>query len=396
MTEKNIQDPLKIKCLVLGSSGGGKTSFNRRYFHGTYESYRKSTICADFYTKIIANPYFDPPLEENSEKKKKSKKKKKKTKKKKSKDSSSRNSSSSNDITQISKISFQVWDTAGKERLLSKSDKLTSRLGDSFFRHANVAILIYDATSSRSFLQLIKWHKELLERMTSVQDLTISKYNDMSRIQETFPILVVATKLDLLNAEQAKKVTRVEQRSIMGLNNGFRGMDYHYEYGIVNGTEVQQVTCNQPNGNNSKKKSPHRKDTAHNPSLFGLEHGSWASDASYENYVRLAEDELYPDRELVKRWCKRQGIKHVEVSALENIGVDDAIECAVKLAVEAMIDQQNSEIEIATKSTFDSLYEDDNIPQETIPPEKRQADNSQLCSFFLTRMLNFLGLNKKF
>jgi hypothetical protein len=130
--------------------------------------------------------------------------------------------------------------------------------------------------------------------------------------------------------------------------------------------------------------------------LFGLEHGSWASDASYENYVRLAEDELYPDRELVKRWCKRQGIKHVEVSALENIGVDDAIECAVKLAVEAMIDQQNSEIEIATKSTFDSLYEDDNTPQETTPPEKRQTDKSQLCSFFLTRMLNCLGLNKQF
>ena len=68
-------------------------------------------------------------------------------------------------------IALQMWDTAGKERFSSaESTKglLTSRLGDSFFSHADAAILIYDATSSKSFLQLIKWYSELLDRVKKV------------------------------------------------------------------------------------------------------------------------------------------------------------------------------------------------------------------------------------
>jgi GTPase SAR1 family protein len=39
-------------------------------------------------------------------------------------------------------VALQMWDTAGKERFVSEATGLTSRLGDSFFRHANIAILV--------------------------------------------------------------------------------------------------------------------------------------------------------------------------------------------------------------------------------------------------------------
>lgn len=39
-------------------------------------------------------------------------------------------------------VALQMWDTAGKERFVSEATGLTSRLGDSFFRYANVAILV--------------------------------------------------------------------------------------------------------------------------------------------------------------------------------------------------------------------------------------------------------------
>eukprot|EP01083_Nonionella_stella_P142447 440818_1 len=104
-------------------------------------------------------------------------------------------------------VALQMWDTAGKERLVSESTGPTSRLGDAFFRHANVAILIYDATSSRSFLQLIKWYSELLERIARVQCMDRNTESDaetrrkmMRLLKRKFPVLVVATKLDMLLA----------------------------------------------------------------------------------------------------------------------------------------------------------------------------------------------------
>jgi|AntRauTorckE5430_2_1112549.scaffolds.fasta_scaffold08907_1 GTPase SAR1 family protein len=377
--------PIRLKCLVLGSSGAGKTKFNRRYFHGTYEEDRKSTMCADFYSSIIPNPLYVPIKEKDGDtfSKKKSKSKKKKKQKKKTAKKAAMTTSSSEgtrskpasqttplhlqaqsyplqdlSILHNPSVALQMWDTAGKERLLSESaGGLTSRLGDAFFRHANVAILIYDATSSRSFLQLIMWHKELLERIMRIQANGFGNVNERQLEHEsnycaeyhrtTFPVLVVATKLDRLKAEQSKSgnIRTVAQRSVLGLGRSYKGIDYYYEYGVVDGVEVQPRV----NKSHSFDKNETGNDESSNgrygamqeniSSMFGLE-GDWNSDTSYLNFVRLSEDECFPDREMVKRWCRRQGLLHIEVSALENKGVNEAVEAAVTIALKEKQEQK--------------------------------------------------------
>lgn len=75
--------------------------------------------------------------------KKKGKKKKKSKKRKKEIESFDNESERYADIfLKEPFVALQMWDTAGKERFVSESTGLTSRLGDSFFRHANVAILV--------------------------------------------------------------------------------------------------------------------------------------------------------------------------------------------------------------------------------------------------------------
>jgi len=389
-----INKQIRIKCIVLGSSGAGKTSFLRRFFHKTFEDERKSTICADFYSSIQPNPLYkkveDDGGDSNYVSKTKSRdgnsKKHKKKKKKKSdgdrttkKTASSTTNTSTNtttkpqneEIPQKPFVALQMWDTAGKERLLSEdSAGLTSRLGDAFFRHVNVAILIYDATSSRSFLQLIKWHSELLERISRVQfegsggggansstgaSSARADYDMAKRIRfgRRFPVLVVATKLDRLKAEQSKSgnVRTVPQRNVMGLQRGFKGMDYHYEYTVFHGTNTDMPNDNKSSGASSLSKKEERMSLS-----YGLEVGCWANDKSYMDYVRIAEDECFPDRTMVKRWCRRNGLLHLEVSALEGKGIDVAVETMVALALKDMNEQQTMEAAISN-----GLYAGDGV-----------------------------------
>ncbi len=304
------------------------------------------------------------------------------------------------DVLRRHTVALQMWDTAGKERLVSQSTgQLTSRLGDAFFRHANVAILMYDATSSRSFLQLIKWYSELLERIHRLQvvendndhgeksghgfgygygygnanaNSTNNYYGKNSngnsrpekQIQMRFPVLVVASKLDVVMAKEASRLAQkkeVPQRHVMGLES-FRGMNYHYEYGDANDGRIKYGS-NHGHGHGrggrsgqEKKKHDSLRSTSSTAAAatnedrmsqlsYGLESHSWAHDKSYLQYIRIAEDACYPDREMVLRWCRRNGLQHVEVSALENIGVDVAVKSAVNLALDQMKEEEKIEME---------------------------------------------------
>ena len=64
----HIHPQLRLKCIVLGSAGAGKTSLLRRFAHGTFEGpsgrdghhhWRSRTRGADYYVKMVANPLFD-------------------------------------------------------------------------------------------------------------------------------------------------------------------------------------------------------------------------------------------------------------------------------------------------------------------------------------------------
>lgn len=237
-----------------------------------------------------------------------------------------------NYLIQSPQISIQMWDTAGKERLISESTgMITSRLGDSFFRHAHAAVLIYDATSSRSFLQLMKWYSALLDRIKKVQfngnsnnenDVYYDE-NDLNNRgnvkdgipKQRFPVLIVGTKLDRVKAELSKQTRKkiVPQRNVLGLKNKtFKGQDYHYEYTVRGATDHE--------GSDNYAQVDYNDFTGDVPLSYGLEGGTWTSDHEYQDCLRLVEDGCFPDRYMVLLWCKRNGLQHVEVSALDGTG----------------------------------------------------------------------------
>ncbi len=261
-----------------------------------------------------------------------------------------------NYLAQSPQISIQMWDTAGKERLVSESTGMTSRLGDSFFRHAQAAVLIYDATSSRSFLQLMKWYSDLLDRIKKVNHEYNDVYYDENHNQNSnggprngfnstsfslddnctkpsvpkqkFPVLIVGTKLDRVRAELSKQARKkiVPQRDVLGLKNKtFKGQDYHYEYTV------------RSDDHESNKETKYNVFNADIPLSYGLEGGgTWTADHEYQDCLRVVEDGCFPDRYMVLLWCKRNGLKHVEISSLDGTGVNDAVSSVVELVLESL------------------------------------------------------------
>ncbi len=260
-------------------------------------------------------------------------------------------------IFRTPQISIQMWDTAGKERFISESTRVTSGLGDSFFRYAHVAVLIYDATSSRSFLQLMKWYSDLLDRIKKVKYGDAMKYKDVyyddeneadeheksdfinsakdhsvqngcnttfskekQQQQHKFPVLIVATKLDRVKAELSNQARKkiVPQRSVLGLKGKvFKGHDYHYEYSVRSNDEHSHVPSRSISSDQTKNDL---LSGGNEPLSYGFENGTWTTDHEYRDCLRAVEDECFPDRYMVLLWCKRNGLKHVEISALDGTG----------------------------------------------------------------------------
>lgn len=103
---------MNLKVLILGNSGVGKTSLLQQYINKRFTSNYKATIGADFYTKKI--------------------------------------------LIDETKVNFQLWDTAGQERFKS--------LTASFYRGANIVIIVYDLQDSeQESLEAIKqWENTAL------------------------------------------------------------------------------------------------------------------------------------------------------------------------------------------------------------------------------------------
>lgn len=288
------QKRTKIKCIVLGAAGAGKTSLVRRYFRGTFEvGSRVPTLGSDFYTGRIRSPL--QPEEKKDE----------------------HNGSLVNDKPFIN---LQVWDTAGRER----KAKYTAALSDDFFRYADAAMLVYDATSSTSFTQLLRWHSDLMERMKNLDKALQRK--------RPFPVLIVANKMDIIEERerQNRRPERygrlVPQRNVMGVHGDFKGKDSRYEYHVGPSKEDEHTG------------SPRRaKEVA---STYMATHGEWTTDGSYLDSVLNSEDRLHPDRDMVLLWCMRNGLVHIEASALDGTGVDKAMDAMVSLALEYKVEKE--------------------------------------------------------
>ena len=246
-------------------------------------------------------------------------------------------------LTTQQHINLQMWDTAGRERFVSgNAGTMSSTLGDTFFEHADCAILVYDATSSRSFTKLLRWYAELTDRMKDREQNGDGNGK--------FPVIVVANKLDIIRSDEDEKNVpmrrrKVPQRDIMKLTNGFKGKDHRYEYTVSSSPKTRSRADTGDlllDGRNRRHahNQHHRKQRSLS---YGLTDANWTTDNSYLNNIIKSEDGSFPDRDMVILWCMRNGLQHVEVSALDGDGILDAVQTMVTLAMEAKNEQKKKE-----------------------------------------------------
>ncbi|XP_073016428.1 ras-related protein RABF1 isoform X1 [Primulina eburnea] len=106
----NDANNLKVKLVLLGDSGVGKSCIVLRFVRGQFDPTSKVTVGASFLSQTIA-------------------------------------------LQDSTTVKFEIWDTAGQERYAA--------LAPLYYRGAAVAVVVYDITSPESFTKAQYWVKEL-------------------------------------------------------------------------------------------------------------------------------------------------------------------------------------------------------------------------------------------
>ncbi|CAI0410980.1 unnamed protein product [Linum tenue] len=101
---------LRVKLVLLGDSGVGKSCIVLRFVRGQFDPTSKVTIGASFLSQTIA-------------------------------------------LQDSTTVKFEIWDTAGQERYAA--------LAPLYYRGAAVGVIVYDITSPESFNKAQYWVKEL-------------------------------------------------------------------------------------------------------------------------------------------------------------------------------------------------------------------------------------------
>ncbi|RWR79389.1 ras-related protein RABF1 [Cinnamomum micranthum f. kanehirae] len=101
---------LRVKLVLLGDSGVGKSCIVLRFVRGQFDPTSKVTVGASFLSQTIA-------------------------------------------LQDSTTVKFEIWDTAGQERYAA--------LAPLYYRGAAVAVVVYDITSPDSFKKAQYWVKEL-------------------------------------------------------------------------------------------------------------------------------------------------------------------------------------------------------------------------------------------
>ncbi|KAJ4784504.1 Ras-related protein Rab-5A [Rhynchospora pubera] len=101
---------LRVKLVLLGDSGVGKSCIVLRFVRGQFDPTSKVTVGASFLSQTLA-------------------------------------------LQDSTTVKFEIWDTAGQERYAA--------LAPLYYRGAGTAIVVYDITSPESFNKAQYWVKEL-------------------------------------------------------------------------------------------------------------------------------------------------------------------------------------------------------------------------------------------
>jgi GTP-binding nuclear protein Ran len=127
----------EYKLVVCGDGGTGKTTFVKRHLTGEFEKKYIATIGAEVHPMIFN--------------------------------------------TTRGRICFQVWDTAGQEKLCA--------LRDGYYIGANCGIIMFDVCNRITYKNVITWYKAL------------------TRVCEGIPIVLVGNKVDVVDRKvKAKQI----------------------------------------------------------------------------------------------------------------------------------------------------------------------------------------------
>lgn len=107
---------LIVKLVLLGNPGVGKTSIKERIVYNKFEEYNEPTIGAMFSSCTL--PYND------------------------------------------SQLTFEIWDTAGNDKF--------KPLTPLYYRNATAALVVYDITDKKSYIDALQWINELKEYDTNI------------------------------------------------------------------------------------------------------------------------------------------------------------------------------------------------------------------------------------
>ena len=164
LDSKEAKEDYKLKLVVVGDSGVGKTNLIKRFANNTFNSNSKATVGVEFLSKSfkINNRIFK----------------------------------------------IEIWDTAGQERYKS--------ITAAYYKGAKGAFVVYDITSKISFENIDKWMMEIKEKSSKDLKLMIignksdlkdarqvSNEEALRKAQDTGIALMETSALDSTNVKEA-------------------------------------------------------------------------------------------------------------------------------------------------------------------------------------------------
>ena len=189
LSSQDIKEDYKIKVVIIGDSGVGKTNLLKRFITNTFSEDTKATVGVEFMSRTY----------------------------------------------KIDKYIFKVeiWDTAGQERYKS--------ITAVYYKGAKGALVVYDTTSKVSFDNLDKWMEEITEKTSKdIKIMIIGNKIDLKEFREVpteeaikkakamgVPILETSA-LDATNVNKAfydllREVYKDKMKTIEDVQNKFNG-----------------------------------------------------------------------------------------------------------------------------------------------------------------------------
>lgn len=153
----------EFKLVLVGDGGIGKTTFVKRHMTGEFEKKYIATLGVEVHPITF--------------------------------------------YTNHGKIKFNVWDTAGQEKL--------GGLRDGYYIGANCAIIMFDVTSRITYSNVPKWYK------------------DMIRVCENIPIVLIGNKVDVKDRKvRAKHIIFHRKKNLQYYDISAKS-NYQYEKPFV-------------------------------------------------------------------------------------------------------------------------------------------------------------------